>query len=181
MKPFRSISLFAVVAVQVFGQSQPAAPVQAESAIRTMLHDLNLAILKADIKTARSLSTARSLGLYDLVFDIVTQVPAAKEQLARVGVKSGRDFFANSLKTAAAAARKSDPQATAQKSAADATIEFRSPTEAVVKVPGGNGGIAQWDGNRWRFDMTESVKQALLQWPLLLQVPAGQRKKLEDY
>jgi hypothetical protein len=173
----------AVVAMQLASQAQPAdnrSPEQAEPAIRAALGELTMATFQGDIKTFRALSTKRTLGLYDVLFEVLTSGPGAKDQLAKVGVKNGADFLANSLKTAAAA-QKIDAKPIAKKNADTATIEFRSANEALVKVPEGSSWGALWEGNAWKLDSTDTTKKNLLQSPLLLRLPAAQRKRVEDY
>ena len=177
-----ALGLFAIAA-QLFGQTQPLKPparAEAERAIRTALHDLTVSTFTADIKGVRSHTAQRTLGLYDLLFDVLTEVPAAKDQLSKAGVRSGADFFSSSLKSAVAT-QKVDPEQLAKKNADTATIEFRSGTEALVEIPNGGSWRAVWEGNAWKLDSTASAKQSLLASPMVLRLQASQRKRLEDY
>ncbi len=169
--------------MQLVGQSQPSKNpprAEAERAIRASLHDLTLATFQADVKAVRSHTTQRTLGLYDLLFNILMEVPAAKDQLTKAGVRSGADFFANSLKTAVAA-QKVDAEPLAKKNADTATIKFQTDREALVEIPNGGSWLARWEANAWKLDSTESAKQSLLASPMVSRLQPSQRKRLEDY
>lgn len=174
-------TLTLIAAIQLAGQTKSApSQAQSEKGIRTAVHDLTVATFHGDIKGVRARTTDRTLGLYDLLFNILIEIPPAKEQLLKSGIRNGSDFFASSLKDAVAA-QKVDAEPLAKKNADTATIVFRSATEAAVDIPAGGSWIARWEGNTWKLDSTENAKQSLLHSPMVQRLEESQRKRLQNY
>jgi hypothetical protein len=161
--------------------AQPSSRAESERAIRTALHDFTLGTLNGDSNTVIAISARRTVGFFDL---LVEASPAGtKERMAKAGIKSGADYYASSLRVATqvAAASKMDGETIAQQTANNAVIEFRSDTEATVRLPPSGNSRAVWESNAWKIDSTESVKAPFLKSALMQQLTPEQRKRLEEY
>ena len=147
--------------------SEPPQRLEAELAVRNAAFEITLAGLMGDAAAFARHATARTLGVYDLVYELSCENPKVRDQFQRAGIHTGRDYLRVSLQQNARsnATIRASAEAIAKENSS-APLKFISSTEANLTTKNGIWRVV-WEGDQWKVDRSESLKSGFLKMPTL--------------
>jgi hypothetical protein len=158
---------------------------EAERLIRTAVYEYVLSRSIGDLKTFKVHASQRTLKFYDLLFEILPDIPGTKERFAKAGITNGESYlkyaFAAKVKTMEMYPKPRAELEERAKSSSQGAIEFLSDREATIlvteivtvesaagitKKPGkANKWRAVFESNQWKIDDTDEQKAGFLMLP----------------
>ena len=138
---------------------------QAEKAIRTSIFETMNAFLTGDIKTLQQRSAQRTLDLVNLVYEAAREDPRLQEELRSARIANADEFlrfFMQGMANQYLQAAPMPPEQAARRVANDAVVSFTSDSEARILVRDSEFARAKLVARKWRIDLTDSLKKAVL-------------------
>jgi hypothetical protein len=174
---------------------------KAELSIRKAVYEYVLARSTGDIKTFKIYASQRTLKFYDLLFEVLPDIPGTKEHFAKAGITSGesylKDAFASKVKILEMYPKPRAELEERAKSSSQGAVAFLNDHEATIvvteivtvqsavgitKKPGKeNKWRVSFEGNQWKIDDIEVQKASYLLPPFISLLSPESLAKIRNF
>lgn len=151
-----------------------------EQAIRKSVYDLHYSVMTGDIEGVKRLTAKRTLGLYQLFFDLAFKKISNRDGGQDIPTSGGDEvfklvlgFFADASKDSARAEQIRETS----RAKSECRITFTDDQTANIEYSDGISAKAIFEDGRWKIDDTERIKEALLGMDLFTPEQKEQIKK----